>query len=318
MSGTLWYAWRRQRATLLAGLLFVVACVVWGAVMKSHLTAYIDGHHAPLCKGWNGTCANNPWSLGAVFDSNTPLKFMAGVSMAVPALVGVFWGAPLIGHELESGTFRFALAQGMTPVRWFASRFAVAAAFTALGSAVLAALVAWWWSPVSNMLGGLYWHDGYIYNATGPAAVACALFGLAVGTAAGLLLRRVLPAMAVTLVVLGAVRFALFAVRLAWFTPVTRISPGTVPKQLIGSARSAGQFGYVARDGSYHDIGTACATSGAALKRCMASHDFVSRYYRVFPSHDFWPSQWIATAVLLVLTAALVALVVVRLGRRRL
>jgi hypothetical protein len=316
MSGTLWYAWRRQRATLLTGLLVLAACVAWGAVMKSDLMSYIHGHHAPLCKGWNGTCADNPWSLQAVFNSNTPLKFLAGFSMAVPAIVGAFWGAPLIGRELESGTFRFALAQGMTPVRWFASRFAVAAAFTAVGSALIAALVAWWWSPVSNMLGGLYWHDGYIYNATGPSAVACALFGLAAGTAAGLLIRRVLPAMAVTLVVLGLVRFALFALRLTWLTPVTRISPGTVPKQLIGSARSAGQYGYVARDGSYHDI-SACMFSGSELKKCMASHDFVARYYRVFPSHDFWTSQWIATAILLVLTAGLVALVVVLLRRRR-
>ncbi|MBP0459364.1 transporter [Streptomyces montanisoli] len=317
MTGTLWYAWRRQRTQLLIGLALVVGFAVWAAVERSSLLAYIHGHHAPLCKGWNGTCKNNPWSLGAVFDSTGPLKLACGISMAVPALVGVFWGAPLIGRELESGTYRFALAQGIGPVRWFAVRFAVAAACSAAGAAVLAALVAWWWSPVSNMLSGLYWHDGYIYDATGPAAVACALFGLAAGTAAGLLLRRVIPAMAATLAALFVVRFALFALRLTWLTPVTRISPGTHPKQLIGSARSAGQWGYIAANGSYHDI-SACEFSGDRLKKCMEQHDFVSRYYRVFPSHDFWTSQWIATAILLVLAAALVALVVVRLRRRAL
>jgi ABC-type transport system involved in multi-copper enzyme maturation permease subunit len=32
--------------------------------------------------------------------------------MFVPAVIGVFVGAPLIAHELESGTFRLAWTHG--------------------------------------------------------------------------------------------------------------------------------------------------------------------------------------------------------------
>ena len=40
--------------------------------------------------------------------------------IAAPALIGMFWGAPLIGRELETGTHQFAWNQTVTRSRWLA------------------------------------------------------------------------------------------------------------------------------------------------------------------------------------------------------
>ena len=37
-----------------------------------------------------------------------------------PALIGIFWGAPLVTRELEAGTFRLAWNQSVTRARWMA------------------------------------------------------------------------------------------------------------------------------------------------------------------------------------------------------
>src|SRR5262249_6769699 len=56
--------------------------------------------------------------------------------LAVPVLVGVFVGAPVLAGELETGTFRFAWTQGCGRLRWVIIKLALlAAAVTAAGYA---------------------------------------------------------------------------------------------------------------------------------------------------------------------------------------
>ncbi len=309
MKGVLWLAWRQQRAMIITGIVLLAAVAAWAAYMRSEMMTLIDDYGFVPCKGWNGGCE----SLGSflVLDASTgPIRTLGTLGLALPALIGVFWGAPLLGRELESGTFKLALTQGVSGHRWFAARFGLAALFAVLASGVVAALVAWWWAPVSNTLDGLYWYDAYIFNATGPASVACALFGLAAGTAVGLLVRRTLPAMAVTFAAIGTVSVLTRVLRGGWIAPETRITPGMTPKQMVGSAWSTGEFGYLTPDGREHDINTpVCQTSGEELRQCMAEHGFVARYHKVYPSGDFWTFQWIETALYLGLAAVLVALV---------
>ena len=47
------------------------------------------------------------------------------LSSVVPALIGIFWGAPLVARELETGTFRLAWTQSVTRTRWLAVKLAV-------------------------------------------------------------------------------------------------------------------------------------------------------------------------------------------------
>ncbi|MGW0391284.1 transporter [Streptomyces sp. NPDC003042] len=315
MKGVLWLAWRQQRLMVLTGTVLLVVCAAWVAYRRSEMMTLIDAYGWVPCKGWNGGCEST--ATFRIMDGNTGAINMLGtLGLALPALIGVFWGAPLLGRELESGTFKLALTQGVGPRSWFAARFGLAALFATLASAVVAALVAWWWAPISNTLDGPYWHDPTIYNATGPAAVACALFALAAGTLAGLLVRRVLPAMAVTFAAIGTAAVFVTFFRRAWVDPLTRITPGMTPKQRVGSAWSTGEFGYLTPDGREHSIDGVCQFSGEELRQCMAENGFVARFHKVYPSSDFWTFQWIDTALYLGAAALLVALTLLILRRR--
>ncbi|MFI1969660.1 hypothetical protein BLA24_15535 [Streptomyces cinnamoneus] len=319
MKGTLWLAWRQQRALVLGGGLLLALCAAWVVFQRPDAVAFVDEHHLAGCKGWDGGdeegCDGE--AFARLFDGGAGgLGALAALSVALPVLIGVFWGAPLLGREFENGTIKLALTQGVSVRRWFATRFALATVCAVTGSAVLAALVAWWWQPTANMLSGFYWHDGYIFNATGPAAVACAFFGLAAGTAAGLLMRRTLAAMGVTLAAVGGTRLLLNTFRSDWIAPTTRVTPGMTPKQPVGSAWSTGDFGYLDAAGREYPISRYCQTSGEDLRRCMAENGFVARYHKVHPVGDFWAFQWIETALFLGAAAALVAVTCLVLRRR--
>ena len=38
--------------------------------------------------------------------------------LALPAVIGVFWGAPLVARELENGTHRLVWTQSISRTRW--------------------------------------------------------------------------------------------------------------------------------------------------------------------------------------------------------
>ena len=56
---------------------------------------------------------------------------LAALVLIVPALVGVFFGAPLVARELEAGTYRLAWTQSVTRVRWLAVKLALSSAWRA-------------------------------------------------------------------------------------------------------------------------------------------------------------------------------------------
>ncbi|MFD7084176.1 ABC transporter permease subunit [Streptomyces sp. NPDC059918] len=314
MTGTLWLAWRQQRLLILTGALLVTALTLWVALRRADLMEAVSGYDLSQCKGWNGECP--PETYAAMSESSSGIRLLGVIGLALPAAIGMFWGAPLIGRELESGTIKVVLTQDTGVRRWFAARFGLAALGAVAVSTAVAGLLAWWWAPIANMYDGVYWHDPYILNASGPSAVAGALFALAAGTAIGLLVRRTLPAMGVTLGAVLTVAAVLTFFRRDFVTPVDRITPGMQPKQLIGSAWSAG-YRYLTPDGAQHPLEN-CLFSGEKLRACMDEHGFTGRVHKVYPSSDFWTFQGIDTTVYLLLALALVTLTAVRLRGRRL
>jgi hypothetical protein len=124
----------------------------------------------------------------------------------LPALVGVFVGAPLLARELEHGTFRLAWTQAVSRRRWLLSKTALLALATGLGAALLSGLVMWWRHPF-DVVSGHMSPSGF--EIEGLVVPAYAVFALAVGVLAGAMLRRTIPAMTLTLVVFFAVRLGI-------------------------------------------------------------------------------------------------------------
>jgi hypothetical protein len=144
------------------------------------------------------------------------------LSVIVPAVLGMLWGAPLVAHEAESGTTSFAWTQGITRNRWLAAKAGIMLAAAALWEGAVSALVTWWSGPENAQRGEAF--GANYFDTQGITPIGYAVFAMALGITAGALLRRTLPAIAVTLGGFIGLR-ALFdsAIRPHLMPPVTTV-----------------------------------------------------------------------------------------------
>ena len=73
---------------------------------------------------------------------------VTGLLQVVPALIGVFVGAPLLARELETGTFRFAWTQGCGRPRWVVAKLALPAVAVTAASFAFSVLFSWCYQPL--------------------------------------------------------------------------------------------------------------------------------------------------------------------------
>jgi hypothetical protein len=137
-------------------------------------------------------------------------------SLSIPAGTSSawYWGAPLIARELETGTSRLTWNQSITRARWLTVKLALTGVAAMAVTEGFSLLQAWWAAPISRAtgLGGSVsvFSGGrfspFVFATGGIAPVGYAAFGFALGVTAGLLIRRAVPAMALTLVIFAAVQ----------------------------------------------------------------------------------------------------------------
>jgi hypothetical protein len=216
----IWLTWRQLRGSVVgtAAVLavLVAALALTGPALAAEYSAGIAG-----CRPTPETCDR---FFDRFFDRHE-LPFV-GVSLLVlvlPALVGLFWGAPLIARELEAGTHLLVWNQSITRTRWLAVKLALTG-LAAMGAAYLCGVVVTWWSFPLDMSApdDLALMAPLVFGARGIAPVGYAAFAFVLGVTTGMLVRRALPAMAVTLAVFVAVQIAVpLLVRPHLMAPVT-------------------------------------------------------------------------------------------------
>jgi ABC-type transport system involved in multi-copper enzyme maturation permease subunit len=155
--------------------------------------------------------------------------YLAGVVVMylTPAVIGIFWGAPLISRELETGTFRLAWTQSISRTRWLVVKLGLAALAGMATAGLLSLMVTWWSSSMDqrNPLGG-YRLSALLFGARDLIPVGSAAFAVALGVTIGLLARRVVPAIAITLAIFVAVQVAVpLWARPHLISPVRAVSP---------------------------------------------------------------------------------------------
>ena len=212
-------SWRqfRAQAIVAGGLLLAIAVVL--IATRSHLS-YLYGIYAKAeaaCKA-SRDCRDVSINLSQL---DKLLELLGTALVALPALVGAFWGAPLIAREFEAGTHRLAWTQSVSRTRWLAAKLGVVGLGSVLVTALLSLMVTWWSSPIDRAHPSRF--GSGMFGERNIAPIGYAAFGFALGVAAGLLIRRTLPAMAATLFGVLAVRIAFtYAVRPKLFTPVRK------------------------------------------------------------------------------------------------
>ncbi|MFI6484368.1 ABC transporter permease [Nonomuraea sp. NPDC050663] len=202
----IWLTWRQFRgsATMTAAVLAVLATAL--ALTGPELAAaYAAGIEECVP---DGTCID----FFDRFFAGHDIAFLALtlVVLVVPALVGLFWGAPLVSRELEAGTHLLVWNQSVTRGRWLAVKLGLAglAAMTAAGVCGLA--VTWWSAPLDrSAVPEMAQMAPVVFGARGIAPMAYAAFAFVLGVTVGMLVRRMLPAMALTLVAFAAIQLAM-------------------------------------------------------------------------------------------------------------
>jgi hypothetical protein len=207
----IWLTWRqfRVQAALMSAALAVLAVIL--AVTGVQLADLADTSGSSFLEQ----------VAGGGTDATVYFVGSAAV-LALPAIIGMFWGAPLVARELEAGTHRLVWNQTITRSRWLATKLGVTGLAAIAATGLLTLVVTWWAGPIDDAIASGQAADGifnpsrvspWMFVARGIAPIGYAAFALALGVTAGLVLRRTVPAMAVTLAVFVAVQIAVPMVR---------------------------------------------------------------------------------------------------------
>jgi hypothetical protein len=336
----------RAQAVIAAAVLAV--CAVLLAVTGPHLADMYDSAGLGSCRG--SSCQNLALYYSfQVARSWYPVlyKISVWVILAVPAVTGLFWGAPLIARELETGTSAVAWNQSVTRTRWLAVKFTVGGLAAMAVTEGLSLMQAWWAAPISRAVGdGLSFAGNQfsplVFATHGITPLGYAAFAFALGAAAGTLTRGTISAMAVTLAVFAAVQVAMplwirpdLLPRHTALIPFTSIPVGDgagytpdgrtftftvtdVPGQLGSWVLSSEPVSAAGRPDGF--IPSPCTRSLnspspiSTLASCLDSQG-MREAVTYQPASRYWPFQWTETGIYLAAALGLAGYCFLRLRR---
>lgn len=302
LHGLTWLVWRRNRTAFL--LLAAITVLVCGYCLY-HRSGVVDF----VTQYGNDTRYSEKFdeAYKSVFDRVYALS-------SLPALLGIFLGAPLIAGEQEHGTVRLVTTQSVPRARWITATVLLPLLVVLVCTTLISLAFTAMWSPASQLVNYGDWLGGTIFDITGPVPVALALFLTSCGIAVGMLVRRVVPAMVVTLVVTVVTSVAWDWLRIRLDSPRTRTGPAagdypSIPDSAIDFDQWLGTS-----DGRLLGFGTCNSAKNEAA--CYADNGIVHKIVEYFTFDQMPGMQWLGSAVLLVLTALVVAFTVLWTRRR--
>ena len=328
-----WLVWRQHRieAALTAGLLALLGACLVAADAAMASAAKQVGLGNCLAHYTSASCG---WKVSQFIQSLLSLTLTGSVMglKALPALAGVFLGAPLVAREVERGTHRLAWTQSITRSGWLAGHMVSVLGIVLVASATTQLALNWFLSPLldaGDLIGSSVARFGALmFDAIGIVPVAYTLFAVALGTTCGALTRRTLGAMVLVLVMFVCLRVSVALVARPHYQPVvtgtatTTHTPGSEP---VGLHMPTGSWvldvSYDQGDGRHGNFpmcSTQPAPVGPGSGTSSAMPGCVDRYTVTYqPGDRFWPFQLIESGIYLGLTVLLLGatwLLVLRRG----
>ncbi|GAA4488184.1 transporter [Actinoallomurus oryzae] len=140
--------------------------------------------------------------------------------LVLPALIGMFWGAPLVTRELDAGTHRLAWTL-TTRTRWLVAKLGLIGLAAMAASGLLGLAVTWWAGPIDKAIAAKNGAPGpgflifprmsvEIFGSRGIVPIGYAAFFFVLGVITGAIVRRTLPAMAILLALFIATQITVF------------------------------------------------------------------------------------------------------------
>jgi hypothetical protein len=334
----IWLTWRQFRAQAWVALAMLAVIAVALAVTGPQLASTYNASGIATCAA-HGDCgalvnafmANLGTGLNNLYDG------IRAISFVVPALIGVFWGAPLITRELEAGTLRLVWNQSVTRTHWTLVKVGLVGLVGMAVAGLLSLAVTWWSSPIERAIPQRM--TPAVFGVTGIAPVGYAAFAFALGVTTGLLVRRTVPAMAVTLASVCAFQAVMVLWVRARLIPPVRVAVSVSPADIVNwTERVNGSFALMtpsqAAPGAWilsapaaittppHVATQACLQElrqgrGTIPPACMSALAklHLQEVVSYQPDSRYWTFQGYETAIVLVLAVALVGICYWRIQR---
>jgi hypothetical protein len=326
----IWLTWRQFRVQALIGVVAAAGLAAYLIVLGRQIRGSYD---TAINCGAGCTLATARDTLEN--DYFTTSLLCGFLIVVVPALIGAFWGAPLVARELETGSHRLVWNQGVTRSRWLAIKLGLVTLVGVALTGTLSVLLTWAASPYDKLIGGRF--DPLIFPTRNIAPLGYAVFAVVAGTTIGLLTRRTVTTMALTLAAFAALQILLPTVIRPHLQPAVTESVEYNAGSAVQGAR-INLKGGVAKIEGYAMPGawvlsastnlldtTGHPITGNVLVQCSTgdrSRDdacyiaqkvhFIVKYQ---PADRYWTFQWLELVTYLLLAAALAGFAFWRIPR---
>jgi hypothetical protein len=328
----IWLTWRQFRPQAILAGVAIAAVAITLAITGPHLVGLYSSSGLNSC---GSSCAKQANTfIGAVKGSATELVFYGSVVLlyVAPAVMGVFWGAPLVTREFEAGTYRLAWNQSVTRTRWLGVKLGLVGGAAAATAGVLSLMISWWASPIyhaASQAGGpnslsISRFEPTLFGVTGIVPIGYAAFAFALGVTVGVLIRRLLPAMVITLAVFAAVQILMPVVVRPHLIPPLHgsLALSTVSFDGMGDTNNGHLIlnvqsmtsrpsdwivGSQPVDASGRPaiiVPRACTSAASTFLPCLASHG-VRLAISYQPASRYWAFQWLETGIFVLVALAL-------------
>lgn len=313
-----WVAWRQQRLQIIITLAVVALAAAVFVWLRLDMDAFMRSRGGMAgCWGRGDGCTEEAMSAFSdrynQFLSNYPL-----VLLCLPALLGIFAGAPLFAGEFEQGTHVFGLTQSVSRTRWWFTKIGVAGLPVVLAMLALGLVIAWALQPAD--LSGVGRMQAPYFETRGLALGAYTLLAFAVGVAAGLLLKNAVGAMAVTMVLyIGLLIVVANGVRPFYAEPQRATLPvGSASGLIPDNAWRVGETSYLDSGGQPLPftpktcmavvIDSVGVEPRNTVDDCLRQAGAVSISATYHPDSGFWRFQAVELGVMVLLGGLLLAL----------
>ncbi|MEY9911672.1 hypothetical protein ABIA35_007928 [Catenulispora sp. MAP12-49] len=318
----IWMTWRQFRTQAIIGISALVLIATYLVILGEQIR---HTYKADIAQCAKGACAGVMSEFTGRYG--TQVEVLGYALIVVPALLGMFWGVPLITRELEAGTHRLAWNQSVTRGRWLAAKLGFVGLAVAAFTGLYSLLLTWAAGPIDAV------HDNrftpLLFDARNIVPVAYGVFAFLLAAALGLFVRRTVPAMAAVLVVFAVVQGVVpTMVRPGYVAPVSQTVALT--KAEVSGLSFFGEYGTVGGvtvhggpwivstsavlDTSGKEVGHTAwwancvnVVAPPQLPDCVAKEN-AHVDVTLQPADRYWSFQWYETGVFFLLSAVLVGL----------
>ena len=305
----IWVTWRQHRvalagvAVLLGGLGLYL--LIMGLKIHNDYASVLSCHpaHSAACLTLSDMFNRHYYPFAQVFS-----VFL----LAVPVLVGVFVGAPVLARELETGTFRFAWTQGAGRTRWAIAKLGLLAVAVTVASYAFSLLWSWYFQPFfTEGLDGLLAQQ--YFDLRGVAFAAWTLLAFAIAVIAGVLIRRTVPAMAASIAAWVGLDFAInLFLRKHYQAPLVTTSGTVWQNNWVLNQWYTGPSGAVASQQTIRNFvahaprSVRYSPNSGAVTAYLSAHHY-TQWAAYQPESRYWHFQLIEGGWLLALSLILLA-----------